>query len=388
MNTDVNVVANKLRYNPGKVLLIDASHALHRSLRVPELWGLTAKVDGKEMHTGGIMGTMTILNTVMAKFPEHMPILVYDKGLCKRRLKEQPNYKHYEDRLNADVNEMTAEEQQLYEEGQEFRKVYNESKVAISEISKVIGVPYIEMEGVEGDDIIAALTTLPNLQSIVLVTEDKDYIQMLGFRDDIEVKMYRPIREELLTQRDFYTEWGSVDNFVLAKSMVGDPSDNIPKAADKVGIKTVLKVIEMWRTKGYTNKDICSKGTLLEGEYHGELKMIGRGKNRKIDYDTTPKVDNPVIQSIVTDMKPSKALRNLVEAMCTKNQIQSNLEMIDLRKIEIDLVQNVFNVYLNSLRDLKLETNFMEVIKAFGKYRIIDFDRAGLLYKLKKVKGL
>lgn len=374
-----------------KILVVDLSYFLHRALRQTELWELTLMEDNKERHVGGIYGAFSILVNIMKKYPGYMPIFCSDKGLDSRRLAIYPNYKHAQDKLAENKKpdiELTAEGLQEREEAQKYRENYNWSKVEIKKIANAIDIPYLEYGGVEGDDIMTIVSCLPSTKDCIVVTDDKDLIQLAGYRSDTRIRVYRPMADEEINHTTFMSTWGSVDNFVLYKAMIGDPSDNIPQLAPKVGKKTALKFIQEWRIHNITNNDIIKGGKLIAGELGGKIQYNGRGKNKVIVQDLTPKFDSKALDIIQKEGGHKQANQNLIQALIeNKERLIINLNLIDLRKIQKDLIETVVTDYVKQSNNTFLHnTTLLDLINCFGKYEIKELDLSGLLQGLLMAK--
>ena len=94
----------------------------------------------------------------------------------------------------------------------------------------------------EGDDVVAWLVkhkyaNTPT-QPKIIVSSDRDFFQLM---EDPSVKMFDPIKKVLIDSDRVMEQFGvSPRNFCLAKTIVGDNSDNIP-GVPGVGFKTAAK---------------------------------------------------------------------------------------------------------------------------------------------------
>lgn len=377
--------------NHKNVLLVDLSYSLHRNLRQPELWELKTLIKNEEgeledFRTGGVFGVFRSLIKVMKMFPGYRPVFASDKGLAKRRLELQPNYKRSEDRKKErEIPEIELTEEQLQErkESEEYYKAYTASKREIRKISEVLGIPYIEIEGVEGDDILARLTMDSEVEKVVVVTDDKDLLQLLGMRSDIEIQNYRALSDVLVTQYDFKEDWKDIDNFVLCKAICGDGSDNIPKVANGVGGVTAYKLIEIMRSAGFGMIDITQESKLNSGDFYGGPVYEGRGKNKKLVEDSTPITSNAALNYMISQIG-SKASRHFVKALCESNQLWSNVQMIDLRLIDQETQDMISEEYKKQLELVSgVEPNLMKVLPMFSRFKIKDLNITELLRLLK-----
>lgn len=108
---------------------------------------------------------------------------------------------------------------------------FRRQKDIIIDIMCRLPVEVIKHPDYEGDDLIGKLvTSVYNDDECVIVTGDTDFIQLLEYPNNF---IFNPIKKEWVSK--------SKHNYVLAKSIIGDKSDNIiglvgvgPKTTDKV----------------------------------------------------------------------------------------------------------------------------------------------------------
>lgn len=81
-----------------------------------------------------------------------------------------------------------------------------------------------KVDNVEADDIIYHLAVHNPLENHLIVSEDKDFIQLLKYSN---IKLYRPIKKEFVVEKD-------IDKYVLHHICLGDKSDNIPTIMDNI----------------------------------------------------------------------------------------------------------------------------------------------------------
>ena len=177
---------------------------------------------------------------------------------------------------------MTAEEMKQAEESKAYRDAYVRSKKELRRLADILKIPYLELSETEGDDILAVCSAHPSTMEAVVVTDDRDLIQLIGLVPNKSVRNYRAMADEVLDSAWFNENYGSIDNFVLHKSICGDGSDNIPSVASGVGGKTASEFINVWRSAGLSNEDISKGGELESGIIGGGQKWEGRGNNRKL----------------------------------------------------------------------------------------------------------
>ena len=109
------------------------------------------------------------------------------------------------------------------------------------EIATTLGIPIIDAEGCEADDVIASLCkTYKNKFDIHVVSSDKDLMQLI----DDKVIMYDPVKEKYIKTQDVINKFGvSPLQMVDFLSLIGDKSDNIP-GVKKIGPKTAATLLQ------------------------------------------------------------------------------------------------------------------------------------------------
>lgn len=118
------------------------------------------------------------------------------------------------------------------------------------------GFVNIEYDRLEADDVISLslkeLFKLQKTSDIVVLTNDNDYLQM---RMADGVRLINAQMKDIAERSSV----GNAEQDLLIKILMGDPSDNIPSVAPKIGPATAKKLaaegrdhVENWaRTKGY-----------------------------------------------------------------------------------------------------------------------------------------
>lgn len=111
----------------------------------------------------------------------------------------------------------------------------------IRQAVKVMGLPYIEQEGYEADDLIAtyAKQSLEKGHEVVIVSADKDLMQLI--REG--VTFYDGMKEKFFTDEDVKEKFGVYPNRVVdVQALAGDKIDNIP-GVPGIGLKTAAELI-------------------------------------------------------------------------------------------------------------------------------------------------
>lgn len=124
------------------------------------------------------------------------------------------------------------------------------------EIAKLIGIPVIEKEGCEADDLIAsiidkhqAITADGSLKlSITFYTMDKDLHQLVS--DKMKVKMYDLRTNRFIRDEQVREHWG-VDPYrvVEIQTLCGDSTDNVPGVPGLGMVKATALIKEFGSVK-------------------------------------------------------------------------------------------------------------------------------------------
>lgn len=114
--------------------------------------------------------------------------------------------------------------------------------------TKVYSIPVYSLEGVEADDLCASIVKQCSDQfKILLVTSDKDYMQLLNSNTVI----YFFNKKAFLNQKGFFIKYGIHPNcFPILQACLGDNVDNIAKCSPPgVGEVTLTKLFMLKRNK-------------------------------------------------------------------------------------------------------------------------------------------
>lgn len=114
------------------------------------------------------------------------------------------------------------------------------------ELSSALGIPFIELENYEADDIIGTLATKATMEKhkVTVVTGDRDALQLI--RENLDVCLTKKgISDVKIYDKEvFFEEYGIEPvRLIDLKGLMGDKSDNIP-GVPGVGEKTALKLLQ------------------------------------------------------------------------------------------------------------------------------------------------
>ncbi|MEM0923547.1 MAG: 5'-3' exonuclease H3TH domain-containing protein, partial [Pseudomonadota bacterium] len=111
----------------------------------------------------------------------------------------------------------------------------------IREATRAFGLPCIEMEGWEADDIIAtyAVQAAADGAEVTIVSSDKDLMQLIR----PGVTMLDPMKNARMGPEEVAAKFGvSPDRVIDVQALAGDSVDNVP-GAPGIGVKTAAQLI-------------------------------------------------------------------------------------------------------------------------------------------------
>ena len=117
----------------------------------------------------------------------------------------------------------------------------------VREIVRAMGIPILEMENYEADDIIGSLANMATQQGYkaVIVASDKDMLQLVR---DHEIVVFDPMKEIFYTPDKVKERFGVPPELIPEfQALTGDSIDNVP-GVKGIGPKTATKLLSQYRT--------------------------------------------------------------------------------------------------------------------------------------------
>jgi 5'-3' exonuclease len=212
------------------VLLIDGNHLGYASMYVPAL----SHLQHEGSPTGGIMGLVQSVIRISARFHGAVPVVLWD-GHAAWRKELCPEYKEN----RKDKPEKVA-----------VTESWRRQQPHAAHLLLQMGVLQLRATNAEADDLAGLLAMETStfddfdIDRITLVSGDTDWWQALSERVD----WLSPITDKTVTLADLQTDavkdgpFSSPEEYLLAKAIAGDASDNIP-GVPGVGILTARKLL-------------------------------------------------------------------------------------------------------------------------------------------------
>ena len=236
----------------------------------------------------------------------------------------------------------------------------------IREATNAIGLPVVEMEGFEADDLIATYSNIAQKtnKKVIIISSDKDLMQLV----DNNTILFDPMKQYWINDEQVFEKFGVYPNRVIdVQSLAGDSSDNIP-GVPGIGIKTAAELInqygdlEQLLTKASEIKQNKRRENLIE--YADQARLSRSLVTLKKDVPVKSKIDEFKIESILE-------LNKLIPFLKVHGfkSLLNKYENIEIQEInEVTKISNISNVknekefksiqknyyLIENLQDLKL----------------------------------
>lgn len=212
--------------NGDHLFLVDGSGYIFRAYHA--LPPLNRKSDG--LPTGAVLGFCNMVwklmrdarNTNVGITPTHFAV-IFDYSSKTFRSELYPEYK---------ANRSAPPEDLVPQFG------------LIRHATRAFGLPCIEMEGFEADDLIATYARLACEAGgdTTIVSSDKDLMQLVG----PTVSMYDPMKDREINIPEVIEKWGvPPEKMIDLQALTGDSIDNVP-GVPGIGPKTAAQLLEQF----------------------------------------------------------------------------------------------------------------------------------------------
>jgi len=235
---------------------------------------------------GGVFGFLRTLGYLLHSCKPNKVIIVWDgAGGSQKRRSIISEYKR--GRKPIKLN-------RLFELNlDEIERNKKEQRVRLAEYLKDLPVTQVTIDNIEADDVIGYLVHYFENEEKVIISNDKDFLQLLGEKTLI----YKPGKRVFFTIKDLLEEYEIYPcNFALTRAIVGDPSDNL-KGVNGIAFKRIVKLFPFMTEKEEITLDSFFNFCKKEGDkYQRFLEVESRiRKNYKVMQLYSPVIS---IQSI------------------------------------------------------------------------------------------
>jgi DNA polymerase-1 len=199
----------------------------------------------------------------------------------------------------------------------------------IKQITAAYRLPLFEMAGYEADDLIGAFSRRLAQAGypVVMVTGDKDFVQLIGER----VSIWDPMKETSLDLQGVRDTFGvEPDRMVEVMGLAGDTSDNIP-GVPGIGQKTALELIRTFGTlEGlYARLDEITRKKQKDNLLQFRDQAFLSRELARIRVDVPDEVEVQALRRVEPDVP---ALSNLFRELEFRQLLQSLPRANDCRK--------------------------------------------------------
>lgn len=207
-----------------RTVVIDGNNIFLRACRAAQAAPKTM-VDANGAYTGGVTIFANLLSKYIADLSPGRLVVVWDSGTSSFRRALFPEYKAHRIRQDLGLGEGPT---------------YSLAK----EFLALVGAHQVWFPDVEADDVISHLARHSTTAEVVIVSGDKDFLQLLSGK----VKVYQPGHDDPMWGPSRFTGVWDIppDKFALALAIAGDNVDGIP-GVPRYGLKRAIKAINKAR---------------------------------------------------------------------------------------------------------------------------------------------
>ena len=205
-----------------KLVLIDSHALIHRAFHALPM--LTAP-DGRP--TNAVYGFVSVLLKMLADLKPEYVVATFDLAGPTFRHKEYEQYKAHRQRAPDELYAQIP---------------------AVKSVLEAFGIPVLECEGFEADDIIGTLSEQmrdePDVQTVIM-TGDLDTLQLVQGKKTVVFTLRKGVTDTITYDEDAVRDRYGISPAQVPdlKGLKGDPSDNIPGVAG-VGEKTAVALVQ------------------------------------------------------------------------------------------------------------------------------------------------
>jgi len=226
-----------------RVLLIDGLNLFFRNFAMMNF------VNENGVHIGGLGGFLRSLGSLINQIQPTSVYLVFDGvGSANNRKNLLPEYKS-----GRHTSRITNWE--VFEDLDDEHNSKIEQIVRLIHYLRCLPVRNVSIDKAEADDIIAYYADLlPKKYNskVIIISSDKDFLQLV----DENVTVFRPMEKTFYQKQTIEDNFGILpENFILYKTLLGDPSDKIA-GIKGLGEKGLLKKFPELAERPLTMDDI------------------------------------------------------------------------------------------------------------------------------------
>lgn len=203
-----------------EIYLIDASGYIFRAYYALAYSGGGKLTNPDGIPVGAVYGFTSMLMKLLKEHSHAAIATIFDAGRLNFRNDIYPDYKANRDETPEDLIPQFA---------------------IVREATEALGLPVVELEGYEADDLIATYAKQASALGlkVKIISSDKDLMQLV----DDNIQIFDPMKNIIIDEAGVMEKFGVTPNRVIdVQSLAGDASDNVP-GVPGIGIKTAAQLI-------------------------------------------------------------------------------------------------------------------------------------------------
>ncbi len=295
----------------------------------------------KGLPTNALYGLFSMTDKFIRKHKSKYIIYCFDHEKPSFRVKIYPEYK---------ANRAEAPE--------DLKKQIPYIKKLIS----ALGIPLVEREGYEADDVIGSLAVLGQKRDfkVVIVSGDKDFAQLVSPL----VSLYDPMKEMEYDSAGVQEKWGvHPEQMTDYLAIVGDSSDNIPGVFG-IGPKGAQKLLSEYGD--------------LDRIYENLSRVKNKKTREKLEKSRESAFLSKKLACIVTDVKMEKYVSSFQRQPVQKEVLRELLQELGFKTFEKKLCKE--EIFTDVVSGSAIDNRGGEDKKPADKNRLQGFtDTAGEL---------
>lgn len=314
-----------------KVVLVDGNNLMFRSY-FATLYSGSMMTNKEGFPTNALYGFVNMMNKIISEEKPEYIAVAFDIGKTFRHEK----YDYYKGKRDETPDDL--------------KRQFPVAKKILS----AMGIKYFEIEGYEADDIIGTFSKRINeLDEFtgLIVSSDKDLLQLIT--DDIEVKLLKQ-KDYIRMNKEVFQNTYGLDpiKMIDLKSLMGDPSDNIP-GVKGIGEKTAIKLLQEYGSLDGVYQNIDN----IKGATHNKLEADK--ENAYMSYDIATIYKEVPIDTDLENLKYTKEdtdeLINIYHDLDFHSFLKKTNIKTDDKEIKYTIIKDLNTIKINSDVTLNLD---------------------------------
>ena len=287
--TNYKEMLNNLSKTPNrdvndKVMIVDG---LNLFIRV---FGAVPTLNDDGEHVGGVTGFLLSLGALIRNNKPTRVLIVFDgKGGSVRRKKMYNGYKEGRTGLTK-VNRLVGYDD-LEDQAESMIRNFN----AVIKYLQLLPVDVCYIDHIEADDIIAYTAGHIFKKEVIIVSSDKDFLQLVNDR----ISVWQPKKKKMVTNENVHEIYGVPSyNLIYYRIFDGDTSDNIP-GVPGIGPKTLVNKLTFLQNEPINSLDTLMKCVNEITDEKLKAKILANRSVLELNYNLM-QLSDPIMGSAIT----------------------------------------------------------------------------------------